>query len=148
MRAKASHKRLWFKRRTFGYGWTPVTWEGWTATIIYIVILIFGFYLFDSDATSREDTLYSAGFIFISATFGLFLICYMKGEKPGIRWGSEENSIGQSNSVQQNSFGNNTPELSTEETNEQQKDNIIMQENDGPVISGYGENQDSDDKHE
>jgi hypothetical protein len=28
-----TEKRAWFRRRTFGYGWTPVTWQGWLITI-------------------------------------------------------------------------------------------------------------------
>ena len=23
----------WFRRKTFGYGWTPASWEGWVATL-------------------------------------------------------------------------------------------------------------------
>jgi hypothetical protein len=27
-----SDKRYWFKRRRFGLGWSPTSWEGWAAT--------------------------------------------------------------------------------------------------------------------
>ena len=25
----------WFRRKTFGYGWTPCSWEGWVATSVF-----------------------------------------------------------------------------------------------------------------
>ena len=25
---------VWFKPRTFGYGWTPASWEGWVVTLV------------------------------------------------------------------------------------------------------------------
>jgi hypothetical protein len=25
----------WFRRKTFGYGWTPASWEGWVAMAIF-----------------------------------------------------------------------------------------------------------------
>jgi hypothetical protein len=31
-------RRAWFKPRTFGYGWTPATWEGWAVTVVWIVL--------------------------------------------------------------------------------------------------------------
>jgi cellulose synthase/poly-beta-1,6-N-acetylglucosamine synthase-like glycosyltransferase len=33
-------KTIWFKNKTYGYGWTPATWQGWGITIVYIIILI------------------------------------------------------------------------------------------------------------
>ena len=29
---------VWFKPRTLGYGWTPASWEGWTVTLVWIVV--------------------------------------------------------------------------------------------------------------
>lgn len=29
-----SKNKLWFKAKNYGWGWYPVTWEGWTVTII------------------------------------------------------------------------------------------------------------------
>ena len=26
----------WFRRKTFGWGWTPAGWEGWLATLLFI----------------------------------------------------------------------------------------------------------------
>jgi hypothetical protein len=27
----------WFRRKSFGYGWTPASWEGWLATALFVL---------------------------------------------------------------------------------------------------------------
>ena len=34
MEPQESPRRRWFRQRTFGYGWTPITWEGWLVTLV------------------------------------------------------------------------------------------------------------------
>jgi hypothetical protein len=29
----------WFCRKTFGYGWTPVTWQGWLVLALFVAIV-------------------------------------------------------------------------------------------------------------
>ena len=36
-----SHE-YWFKPKTFGYGATPTTWEGWALVAVYILVLVAG----------------------------------------------------------------------------------------------------------
>ena len=33
-------KKYWFKRRRFGWGWTPVTWQGWLTVAFFIGLII------------------------------------------------------------------------------------------------------------
>jgi hypothetical protein len=33
-------KRYWFRRRRFGLGWIPKTWEGWAATGAFVLAQI------------------------------------------------------------------------------------------------------------
>jgi hypothetical protein len=30
---------FWFRPHTFGYGATPVTWEGWAVVAVYLVVM-------------------------------------------------------------------------------------------------------------
>jgi hypothetical protein len=30
---------FWFKPKAFGYGATPVTWEGWAVVVAYVVVV-------------------------------------------------------------------------------------------------------------
>ena len=32
--------RFWFKPKRTGYGATPITWEGWAAVAVYVVVLV------------------------------------------------------------------------------------------------------------
>lgn len=39
---KQKDSRLWFKAKRFGWGWVPVTWEGWALTGGYGVVVWWG----------------------------------------------------------------------------------------------------------
>ena len=30
----------WFKQKRFGYGATPVTWQGWVLMLVYLAIVV------------------------------------------------------------------------------------------------------------
>jgi hypothetical protein len=32
--------KYWFRRRAYGIGATPASWEGWVATVVYLGLLI------------------------------------------------------------------------------------------------------------
>ena len=32
--------RYWFKPKRYGYGATPVTWQGWTLTLTHVVAMV------------------------------------------------------------------------------------------------------------
>jgi hypothetical protein len=32
--------RYWFRQRRRGFGATPITWEGWLATLVFLVIVL------------------------------------------------------------------------------------------------------------
>lgn len=71
---KDNPNNLWFKRKLYGWGWTPAKWQGWLIIALYILIIIFSVY--------REDFI-----TIIIATILLIYICYKKGEKPRWQWG-------------------------------------------------------------
>ena len=33
-------QNYWFKGKLFGWGWTPVTWQGWFVTLVYVIFLV------------------------------------------------------------------------------------------------------------
>ena len=71
---KDNPKNLWFKRKIYGWGWTPVKWQGWLTIILYILILLISI----PDKNILD---------IILATILLIYICYKKGEKPRWQWG-------------------------------------------------------------
>ena len=30
----------WFRRKRWGYGWTPASWEGWVATLLFVLACV------------------------------------------------------------------------------------------------------------
>ncbi len=81
----------WFKRKTFGFGWTPVTWQGWLTVIIYIAFLIF--VSSNLENTSKEispSNYFAFVALIILSTLLLLIISYKKGPSPKWSWGKKE----------------------------------------------------------
>lgn len=77
----------WFKRKLYGWGWTPTKWQGWFVILVFIGFLILNAFRFDpgpnpSDAAVIPFILETFFIVFI-----LIFICFKKGEKPSWQWG-------------------------------------------------------------
>jgi len=81
-------KRYWFKRKLFGWGWQPATWEGWLVIVIFAALIIGNFVFRYADVINLDDAYV---YRFVAETFGLsfllILICVRTGEKPRWQWG-------------------------------------------------------------
>ena len=82
-------KKLWFKAKRYGWGWTPVTWQGWLVTILFIV-LVWATQAFYGTLPLTE-TEFAIIFIptIVAHSFMLLGICLYKGEAPRWRWGRD-----------------------------------------------------------
>ncbi len=84
---KDNPKGYWFKRKLYGWGWTPARWQGWVTLIIFIAGIIWNAIRLDSASHSVSDTLINV----VPQTFVLLLlllvICYKTGEKPKWQFG-------------------------------------------------------------
>ena len=74
-------KKLWFKRKTYGYGWVPCTWQGWlfllVATLLFVPLV-----------TRFEDLPRPLFFLLVILwTLALLLVTYLKGPSPRWQWG-------------------------------------------------------------
>ena len=78
---KDNPEHLWFKRKLFGWGWTPATWQGWVVVAIGIAIMAFGFYVGQTDDAPGAALLGIILMIGFISYFG-----YKKGEKPRWQW--------------------------------------------------------------
>lgn len=81
--------KLWFKRKTYGWGWTPSTWEGWAIVLGYVILITLFSLTIDENSPSRE-VLFTFLLPVIFLTITLIRICYAKGEKPMWVWGDKE----------------------------------------------------------
>ena len=83
---------LWFKARAFGWGWTPVTIEGWIVTVAFLTLVLVGtgvfIYELRAGANVRPASLLFMGWLGLLVGL-LILICWLTGERPRWRWGDQ-----------------------------------------------------------
>lgn len=73
-------KRVWFKRKLYGWGWTPATWQGWVVVLVWVILFVFGMAKMDYEEIKNLVLI----FLMIGV---LIYICYKKGERPRWQWG-------------------------------------------------------------
>ncbi len=81
-------KKLWFRAKRYGYGWTPVTWQGWLSIAVYLGVLFISVNTLLVTPTGFHIGLHLA--IVVLSTVLLIGLCVKKGEKAGWRWGGED----------------------------------------------------------
>ncbi len=73
--------KIWFKRKLYGWGWTPSSWQGWVTVLFWSIFFV-------SLVSKIDDHEWLKNLIFIIFSTGLLIyICYKKGEKPRWQWG-------------------------------------------------------------
>lgn len=79
-------KGYWFKRKVYGWGWVPVTWQGWAVTLLYLVIIIAMAFTIDEQSPPNE-VMFTFILPLVLLTFSLIAIAYRTGESPRWQWG-------------------------------------------------------------
>jgi hypothetical protein len=82
---KTNPENLWFRKKLYGWGWTPVKWQGWITILVAVLIFVF----FWVDLMSGKNILINTVVIIIDF-FTLLFICYKKGERPSWQWGPKK----------------------------------------------------------
>ncbi len=76
---------LWFRRKTYGWGWTPSTWQGAAVLGIYLGVFVLTIWANRTRVISLSATELT---VVISIQSLILLgICYKKGESPRWSWG-------------------------------------------------------------
>ncbi len=73
-------KKIWFRRKLYGWGWYPSSWEGWVVLLIWVALFAFSMSRVDHEGIKNIWLV----FLFTGI---LILVCYKKGEKPRWQWG-------------------------------------------------------------
>ncbi len=84
---KNNPNHYWFKRKLYGWGWTPVTWQGWLVIAIFLAYLCWNEWVL---LQSVEPVTGPLAWFFAKtflAILILFFVCYKKGQKPKWQWG-------------------------------------------------------------
>lgn len=82
---KNNPERYWFKRKIWGWGWVPVTWQGWVVTLLYVVLISVLVLSREEYVPGNPDSgsnFLVFGLPTIVLTALLIFITYKKGEKP------------------------------------------------------------------
>jgi len=75
-------EKLWFKRKIYGWGWYPCSWEGWLIVLFFIVSI----YIIAKNTLVKGKVLeYFISLILL--TLIIIYLGYKKGEKPRWSWG-------------------------------------------------------------
>lgn len=82
---KDNKEGYWFKRKMYGWGWTPVKWQGWLVVLVGVAIFSAGLYVGETDDVPGATLLGLIIMIVIILFFG-----YKKGEKPRWQWGPDK----------------------------------------------------------
>lgn len=89
--SKFEKQKYWFKRRRYGYGWIPVTKEGWGVVVVFLAVMILGVLVMKD--TPKGEFTKEVGFYLITVVVtvaALVTICISKGPKPKWRWGRKD----------------------------------------------------------
>ncbi len=86
--ARDNPKGYWFKRKLYGFGWTPVTWQGWVVTGGYVALVLLFALTLDESSSPREVAFTYILPVIILTTL-LISIAYKKGERPRWQWGRD-----------------------------------------------------------
>lgn len=82
-------KKLWFRAKTYGWGWYPITWQGWTITGMYTALILALAFTINEDSTTTEvAVMLILPLVILTACF--IRIAYKTGEKPEWRWGKRK----------------------------------------------------------
>ncbi len=81
-------ERIWFKAKDYGYGWYPVTWQGWVVLLIFFLILVSEIVRLYLTNTMNDLFIWYLPEVCILVG-ALIFICYLTGEKPEWRWGGK-----------------------------------------------------------
>jgi hypothetical protein len=80
--------KLWFKAHTYGYGWSPSSWEGWVCVLFYFLVMIGLSVNLERSGETTDDLVFFFTSVAV-ATGALMWIAAKKGEPARWRWGGK-----------------------------------------------------------
>jgi len=89
---KDNPEHYWFKRKAYGWGWVPATWQGWLTLVLFLGILLWLCAPFVNRAapTGAEIVWFLAKILAWAAA--LIGVSYLTGEPPQWQWGLPDGS--------------------------------------------------------
>ncbi len=85
---KNTPRKKWFKRKLYGYGWYPISWQGWLCLFVFLGFNYWNFMRANLQHSWSDFLLHFVPFFTLSLALLIF-ICIAKGRKPRWQWGTE-----------------------------------------------------------
>lgn len=84
---KDNPEGYWFKRKLYGWGWTPVKWQGWLVTLGFIAFIIWQSVLLAQIEEPSDTDIMLFFTLLVLCVALLIVICFRTGEPPAWQWG-------------------------------------------------------------
>jgi len=79
-------KRYWFKSKSYGYGFHPISWEGWISTLVLVGLLSISAYV-NGFFTAEVGIKSGLSFLFdVVIVSGVFTALFKDNVEGGLRW--------------------------------------------------------------
>lgn len=82
-------KKLWFKNKKYGWGWSPASWQGWAITLAYVGLVFFFASTLDDNSPPNELA-FSFILPVIVLTIAFIRLALRTGEPPKWQWGEKK----------------------------------------------------------
>ena len=83
-------KYHWFRAKRYGYGWYPITWQGWAVILGYVAVVLGAALLLTS--TPTDEMLVPFFATIIVALVVMIWICVKTGDPLRWRWGEKKDN--------------------------------------------------------
>jgi len=82
-------RKFWFKRRRYGWGWMPSTWQGWAVIVVFVTVIITAAVSLMPPRPAHPTHAQMLTFLAVDgvAVAGLTLVLLLTGPLPRWRWG-------------------------------------------------------------
>ncbi|MEO8104733.1 MAG: hypothetical protein ABI602_00145 [Candidatus Saccharibacteria bacterium] len=88
---KADNKKYWMKRKRYGWGWIPATWQGWALLVLQGGIVVITATLLPADpAYPTVNGFIKQVSIWLLAIATIVLVAIGTSPKPHWRWGKKD----------------------------------------------------------
>lgn len=79
-------KGYWFKRKLYGWGWAPASWQGWLLTLVFLLVVFADAGWVASSVPSFRSLAIFYAVLVVSIAL-LIVVCFKTGERPKWSWG-------------------------------------------------------------
>ncbi len=78
--------KYWFLPKLYGYGFFPITWQGWLATLVLLTLMILSAYInnfFNCQVGPQNGSRFFLDIVVLTL---LFTVLFKNKVKGGLRW--------------------------------------------------------------